>query len=527
MSRPSHRTLVGALVLLLLAVAIRVPVLIERDTAALLERHGSDDLFYYAGMAHHLVRDGRPSIDGLHPTSGVQPAFLVLLAPVARVLGSDPGGMLRAILTLATMLILVAGCLTWCLVRRVDPASEATAWVAAAIVVLHPRIHGMTFEGTEGSLALVAWLVTLLTWHRAPEGLRGALLLGCLVGIGMLVRLDHVVLGALVLLRTASGRWRPTHHLTAAAATVALIMAPWVLACWAWTDTPSPDSGAAKALHALWMVADAGGGFPGHAAVAGSAIRQAVASLFGAGGGPSRVMLLVLTVLTVVVLAGRTRTDAWPTLRAVVSGLWPLFAGSILVVGTTATLLAGIRSWYLAPAYLGLAIGLGAALQDLASRSRRPGVAATVLLAVLIGSLWAEAIARPRRPWNAALLRAARRLAVHAEPGDRAGAFNAGILAAFCSPGITVSNLDGVANHDALVALRERSLAAFVDDQGITWLVDHEGSVRWYLGHAAPDLLPRLKRVDTIVPADRPDAAIGVWRILPQIPSERSATLGR
>jgi hypothetical protein len=525
-SRPAHRNLAAAVALFLVAVAIRLPVLIASEPGSLLDRHGSDDLFYYTAMAHHLVRDGRPSVDGHHPTSGVQPAFLMLLTPVAGIWGSDPGAMLRAVLGLATALTLGAGYLAWCLVRRVAPASPAAAWITAAVVVLHPRIHDMTLEGTEGSLALVAWLATLLTWHRAPDGRRGALLLGCIVGIGLLVRLDHVMLGGLVLLRSASGRWRPAGHLLAAAAGAALVMAPWMLACWAWTGTPAPDSGTAKALHATWMVSDAGGGFQGHVAVTGAALRQALTSLVGAGGGPSRVMLLVLTVVAVVVLAGRARADAWPTLHEVVRRLWPLFAGSILIVGFATVVLGAVRSWYLAPAFLGLAIGLAAALHDFASRRRRPGLAAAAMLAVLIGGLWAEAMARPRRPWNAAFLEAARRLEIHAEPGDRAGAFNAGILAAFSGPGITVTNLDGVANHDALQALRSRSLAAFVDDQGIEWLADHEGSLRWYLGHAGSDLLPRLERVDTIVAADRPDAAIGIWRIRPW-PVDRSATLGQ
>lgn len=95
--------------------------------------------------------------------------------------------------------------------------------------------------------------------------------------------------------------------------------------------------------------------------------------------------------------------------------------------------------------------------------------------------------------------------------GSRIGAFNAGALSAWAAPGTTVINLDGVVNHSAIAALRSRSLADYIDTNGIVFIVDLETSLAFYDAIGGGSLEGRLERIETIPSGFGPD--LGIWRV--------------
>lgn len=119
----------------------------------ILTRWGSDDLYYYTQIAGNLASGHGFTFDGLQPNNGFQPLFLFLLAPVGKWLLHDPAMSVYLVLVLVTVLTLLAAWQLFYLVQEAD-FSASVGVVTSAVLVLHPKILGVTFNGTEGSDAL-------------------------------------------------------------------------------------------------------------------------------------------------------------------------------------------------------------------------------------------------------------------------------------------------------------------------------------------------------------------------------------
>jgi hypothetical protein len=78
-------------------------------------------------------------------------------------------------------------------------------------------------------------------------------------------------------------------------------------------------------------------------------------------------------------------------------------------------------------------------------------------------------------PWQEDMYRAATWIAENTEPGDRIGAFNAGLLAYYS--GRTVINLDGVVNAEAVEALKDHRLMSLIEARRIKYLFDWHASI--------------------------------------------------
>ena len=77
----------------------------------------TDDSFYYLEVARHVARGDGFTFDGLHPTNGFHPLWLLLLVPICRLF---PGEFLplRAVILLQAVLLALAAVLLWRILRR-------------------------------------------------------------------------------------------------------------------------------------------------------------------------------------------------------------------------------------------------------------------------------------------------------------------------------------------------------------------------------------------------------------------------
>lgn len=179
-----------------------------------------DDAFYYLLIARNFAFSGIPAFDGIHPTNGFHPLWMLILAAMYRVIGEGAGLIAQLMAAKATELVALAGALAMCVLgfhrlRRATPL--AWGFLGSAIVLVAPRLH--LFEaGMESTLAaalLLACIYAIL--DDRPRWL--ALCLPLL----FLARLDTLVFvhGPLLLWWIAArpGSWRRR----------AVVLAPWAI----------------------------------------------------------------------------------------------------------------------------------------------------------------------------------------------------------------------------------------------------------------------------------------------------------
>jgi hypothetical protein len=527
-----------------LAQRVAVIALGPRD---LLAHFGSDDLFYYTEIARNVGTGQGLTFDGLHATSGVQPLWMACLVPWATLFQGHPALALRVDLGLATALTLASGLLMPTVVRNLldrqpvpIPLALTLGTVAGCVWLLHPRVLHVTFEGTEGALAVLAWQLSLLAW--AKEDRRGgSLRLGVALGMGTLARIDQLALSASLLVWPRAVR-RSGRRTAAVVAPTMLLWGSWLAICRLATGSPVPDSGVAKRLasgryYALDLPNRAGA-WP-HLArelhVDWRVARTLGSVVFCTAGHMSRVSVAAILAGALWFALGARRArgahaarapwqdsaaQAAPLTIAALRALWPMLLPATVALVSYVMILHHLRHWYALPLQLGMTILASACLLDVTRSLVPSGAARGRALALTVGfgswlvAAWAEQLALAPRSWHETYLETAQTLSTVTPPGARIGAFNAGILGAFAAAdGRRVINLDGVVNHGVLGALRSRTLTRYVDDERVDFIADYVGTVDLADRIFACDLRQRLERVATVPIRQHPGEAIGIWRV--------------
>jgi hypothetical protein len=548
--RSAHLAILAAAVLV--GAAERIAIVCRRPEA-LLAGFGSDDMFYYTEVARHIVKGEGMSFDGVHPTSGVQPLWVLFLVPWAPLFEAHPALAMRIDLALITLVTVASGCLMPRVVNALlgrepwrrgvsDAHIEALGTLAGCVWLLHPRVLGVTFEGTEGALAALCWQASIIAWsteRRDSDGLR----LGVALGIGALARIDHLALALTCVVWPRGARRSLCRALGILLPAVALY-GTWLVFCLHTTGSVVPDSGAAIRLAQGRYLAlmrygspDGPGGISGlwgQVHFAAAMLRDTVSLLFRAGGHLSRfTVAAALGLATWLALASKrsmaqTATGAWrdaavrvaATTAALSSALWPVVLAAASALLGYAIVLHHVRSWYTMPAQLLVTLLASAMCLDAAVAARgawdlpgRPKLLA-VTCAIWVSVAWAEEITSPRRSWHPSYVRAARTLLAVTETGSRIGAFNSGILGAFSSEGgRRVTNLDGVVNHGALLANETRTLSEYITGEGIEFIADFPVTISVSEKTGAPGLEARLELVEAVPIDNHPGQSLGIWHV--------------
>lgn len=518
-------------VVLAFGLGVRLPILLA-DTETILSHWGSDDLFYFTGIASHLAAGGGLTFDGIHSTTGVQPLWLLLLVPFGRWFAGDGPLALSVVHWMVTVLTLVTATLLPWLSRRLFHGDWVVGWLASVIWVAHPRILGVTFEGTEGALYALAWVIALGVWKTDGKGIRSAMILGAVFGLGCLVRVDFLLPAVILLFFRPGGvSMRPLRRMAVSGATLLLVAGTWPGVCWWITGSPLPDSGVAKALHAerLSEIQRIDPEFLQNWNFL-TVATQGPRYLFTTGGRVSRLsLILVPLLLAVFVIVSRSRDRRWsvfPRTMRLAVGLWPIIAASGCLLFVYPLVLRSMRSWYVIGPLLVMTLLVASFVIDLASHlPNRRVLAVTVAITVWLVVCNIEAVLFPRNLQASAIIAAGELAQKYADPGVHVGAFNAGILGAWAAPGTTVINLDGVVNHSAVVALRDRDLAGYVARNNIQLIIDFESSLAFYDSIGGAELRPKLRRLET-VPCGRRHI-LGIWQVNPDEGSSSGERLSR
>ena len=486
-----------------------------------------DDAFYYFQIARNAAQGSGFTFDGIHPTNGFQPLWGLVLAGFAWLFlhagAAEPMLLARLFLSVAALVNVAAGLALYAAargwLRRRDALGFLAVWLLSPLLVSHQT------AGMENALFALLLGLALAVYNRhfrdadRPPGAGSAAVLGLLLGLVALARLEAALLAAIVVPTVA---WRMRRMPVRAAAVrlaplcllAALPVAAYLALNLARLGHAMPIPGEVKRFYALQALDAVGGpGSAGHARLLAENLAITVLRLLYVAAGPvllawgwlyplygaalARMGTPLMVAAPAVNGAAVALLAVWTAFgrgraRALRRRLRPLLRPGVLHAFALAQICAfaalypiylrgpGV-GWYFVPAYVlqAMAAGVAGTFAVERLRARLPRVRRWIAPAA-VGAMAVNFVlylgweARPgavRTP----------KLEVVAWMHDNlpadavVGSYNAGAIGFFARQ--RVVNLDGLVNDfDYLDHLRAGRVEAYARREGIGYLVEYATS---------------------------------------------------
>ncbi|MEM7583770.1 MAG: hypothetical protein AAF560_10355 [Acidobacteriota bacterium] len=445
-----------------------------------------DDGFYYLQIARHLAAGSGSTFDGLNPTNGYHPLWLLCLTLLA-VLLPVPEDLLLASFALQVLLAAATTVgiyrLARCVMGPVGAAVAAVGWIRIQCT------YWTSWAGMEYSLQalLIVWL--LVQYAKGPRSKNvepWLLQLGGIASLAFLARLDNLLLAGLLLASLLFAGRRDPGQPAAASYGIAI---PERLRSAAWFAGPVILTVVAYVALNLWSF--------GHPAPVSGAVKQAWSAdaLAQDPRYQDHGWWVAKAWYAWTPLASASRSHAWSLLLGAFGGvawiavarrrtrklevLWPLAAFAALQYLAYVALYHGgfsFHPWYFVaqPLVTVLCAGwlIDRALPLVPQPAWRRWVVAALIVAILVSTAVNTARFRHQqgRFSEEPLYAAACWIRAHLPADARVGAWNAGILAFFSDR--QVVNLDGLVNSWEYFLVESHDLCAYLEREGIDTLVD-------------------------------------------------------
>jgi hypothetical protein len=499
-----------------LGLALRL-VVAWQPVEVLVTKNLPDDAFYYFMLAHHAVDSGSVSVDGVHLTNGFHPLWLVMLLPIFG--GSAPldDTPVHLALTLASLLDLISigaiSQITLLLTKRAN-----MGLLAAFVYAANPAVVLQITNGLETALA-VATLI-LFWWFfirvlQEPGNARLTFLLGIMAGLTFLARSDSAIYVACALVVIVARSWQhiPWRAFIPAGGIATAIVVPWFL--WSATAVGSvfQESGTAVPYairerlrlelgDSLWVVLQ-------------ETWRQLTVRDFWLRGDATGLPFVIGVVLWIVVLVGlavRWRRSKQKLERMAVL---PMLAAGVILILIHAGVRWYPRVWYFTPLAAVFAVTLALVADTFLKRERR--LFATILFfsvyfAMTGFLLWFVGL----YPWQKDMWAANAWITQHLQPDESIGSFNSGIYAYYSQR--RVVNLDGVVNHAAYSAVKQKSMMAYLAEDDVDYLIDSDWAIHTeyapFMGSGYPSDLKEVAILNE--PGGGPFGSLRVYRVSPE-----------
>lgn len=439
-----------------------------------------DDAYYYFEIARNIAHGLGSTADGLAPTNGYHPLWMMLLIPIFYLFGHTSILPVQIALIVSIAFDIAGMYVLYRLLKKIT-ASRIIAGAGILLWVLTPANYFDTNIGLETGLAV--FLAFLFLWQltRVAEQwtLRRVLVLSIIAGFMMLARTDYVFIAGApfvvwLFMRPPLPRLR---LLLAYMIPATLTVSPWLIWNISTFGTVVQTSGAAfQAVQ--WQLVKYSNPYMNplllgiKAALGDMATSiQEMLNLSGAGV----LYLLILGFLAGgVVIAKRAQKN--PLLLTLVAFTFSLTLFFVFQVGVR----HAFRIWYFVPLLNVLPVLWIVYGAEQLKEVRALRVGAFVCIPLIAFSFFYDYWQNyriPRPTNNEGFYKAAQWINTHVPEGETVGALNSGIVAYFSER--RVVNLDGLVNNNAGRALADRHLYDYAKSIGIGYLVDWEGAVRF------------------------------------------------
>ena len=452
----------------------------------------ADDAFYYLQTARHIAATGHSTFDGLDPTNGYHPGWMLLMTLCAKAF-PERVALLKASLGLE-FAFHVAGSVLLARVLRPYLGGD-WSWLGGAGWLLNPFPISLSLNGVEAPLVVFSFLLVVRCWqtriapHLERRGrlpVKDLVLMGAALAAAIYARTDQalVPLGVLLALMAALRRQenRSDRVLLRAVGTIVgtslICLLPWLIYSYVTVGTVQQDSGAMKML---WHHRVSEG--------QGPLARVSAAGLFLwddwlalpvfrmlalPGSQPPLTLLIVLALLGLLGFFGRRHPQA-----GAFASLTAWTAAYVIVTGLIYGIaLTDYQRWHFAvPAllmYLVLFGWLALALQSRITARALVSVGLGAFALVCVPLLAASRSFLPFYPWQRDVYDSQPRFNALVPAGARIGCLNAGIPAFFSDRPII--NLDGLVNHTVVAYWRRGEFDRYLRDQHIEYIADEPAS---------------------------------------------------
>lgn len=437
-----------------------------------------DDGYYYFTIAHHLASGQGMTIDGVIPTNGFHPLWLVLITPFWLIAGKQELQLpVHLALSLGALLDGLTMVGLFCLCRQIMPKRLWLGQLVVLVYALNPYNVAASVNGLETSLALSLFVAFLLLYGRLRAESRPRrsawFLLGIVGSLLLLARTDYLIIlfpCALDLL------WRHRHQRRDLewARLGAFLWLPWL--AWNWVTFGSVAQVSGKAypyyMHTIWTSVDRSWG--DWLIQEGRMAFGIVANLAHFSGLGKGIILLAVAVMGLGVWAYYRRRHGQPLPQTreqqLIGLLWPT-VGALALLFTHGLVRWMYVPWYFVPSSLLAVLWLGLVLNWVASK--RWWLAAAVILIFLVAQaiegihLWQqEGMWAEQKTFALAWMAEGERLCAQY---DVLGVSDSGYFGYFLP--CRVVNLDGVVNNQAFAAIREKRFRHYLDETCIDYIL--------------------------------------------------------
>ena len=499
------------LLLLILSVGFGLRIVISvQPISTLLMKSLTDDAYYYFVLARNTTQLGMISFDGINPTNGFHPLWWIMLLPIFGLPGSVEDLHVHMALILASVLDIIA---LWAITQVAAKLTKhvALGLVAGLIYALNPMVIFQTANGLETSLGMATlslfWLI-YLQWLISPKSKKLSGLVGMLAGFMILARTDNIFFFGLSLL---CGLWYWRDHRAwrnvAKASVIALaIILPWLLwsriAVGSWLQ----ESGIAvpMAIRVRFTLKH------GDKLITTliESVRQLASPNLWLRGDPTGLPFIIGVILWVALLIGLVSRWKRSMKDLEVAALAPLIGAGVALLVFHAGIRWYPRPWYFVPTAAAFSVGVAIVVKPLLIRRRLllPAFGLLLYYAIAAAAFWQVGF----YPWQQEMRQAASWIKHNLPSASTVGSFNAGIYAFYSERRIV--GLDGVVNHTAFEAVKNRNILHYLQASDIDFLVDYDSAVRReyapFMGDGYPNQLDELA-----VLGGHKDGPLGLLRV--------------
>jgi hypothetical protein len=151
-----------------------------------------DDAFYYFKIAKNIVSGIGSSFDGINPSNGYHPAWMIILLPLAWMI-KQPWVFVKAVLFLTVFLNSLTTLFIYKFLKN-KTKNHHIGCIGAAIYFLNPKVVANSLNGLETSLASLMLMVIIIFISKKARFKRNRsyYLLAILFGLCFLARTDLV-----------------------------------------------------------------------------------------------------------------------------------------------------------------------------------------------------------------------------------------------------------------------------------------------------------------------------------------------
>lgn len=495
------------IVVLLVGLCIRVAVLSGGGEQQLI-KVVPDDTFYYLETAKHIVAGDGSTFDGINPTNGYHPLWMVLLLPLAALI-SDPWTLLRSTLLMGLIFNVGAAVLLFAALRK-----RLNIWfipvIGTAVYYLNVNsiisLNGLEIMVSSFFFALVLYL-TFSDFDYSTVSLRRKALLGLSLGLLFLARTDNAFY---ILVFYAVAVWRTPSSMRIKVAALmagigALVASPWIIWNIVYFGSPIQSSGFAVP-YVLRESFLADGHTTGEQLVHSAKFFLEFITVRFYGdylGFPKTIYLPILagTIYMIVRKWKQLGRAEYADARHVIKLVAALAAAALAVIFVHTFVRWYPRNYYFDQIIMLSAVGFVLCLTLLrpevmlakiransATLSRCAAVAVLFVAVAQVAYFLPRLIDQGVYPHQVEFYDAAQWLKENTSPEIVVAGFNVGITSYFSDR--TVINLDGAINTVAVEAIKQKRLLAYVEEMGVDYIVDYDPVMfdmyRYFLGVPSP-----------------------------------------